>query len=101
MSGRQARVGWRPKYLAARGVAEGSERHRPSPRVHHPNGRGALQCPQPAEAPEIGGETLGRETERLGNSAEGEQVHPVACSLVSERVNCTYERVGAPYAVCE
>ena len=84
-----------------RGVAEGSESHRPSLWVHHPNGRGALQSPQPPEGPEIGGKTLGRETERLGNSAEGEQVHPVACGLVSQGVNCTHERVGAQYAVRE
>jgi hypothetical protein len=60
-----------------------------------------LPCPQLAEAPEIGGETLGRKTERLGNSAEGKQVHAVACSLVSERVNCTHERVAAQYAIRE
>jgi hypothetical protein len=101
LSGRQTCPGWRPKYVAVRGVAEGSESHRPSLWVHHPNGRGALQCPQPAEGSEIGGQTLGRETKRLSNSAEGKQVHPVACGLVSQGVNCTHESFSAQYAVRE
>src|SRR5205823_4263048 len=100
ISARRTRAGWRPRYVVVRGV-EGSERHRPSLLVHYPNGRGALQCPQLAEGPEIGGKALGREAKRFSNSAEGKQVYPVACSLVSQGVNCTHQGFGAQYAVCE
>ena len=88
-------------YVAVRGVAEGSESHRPGLRVHHPNGRAALQCPQPAEGSEIGGKALDRESKRFRNSAEGKEVDPIACGLVSQGVNCTHEGVGAQYAVRE
>ena len=49
----------------------------------------------------MGGKTLGCETKHFSNSAEGKQVHPVACGLVSQGVNCTHQRFGAQYAVRE